>query len=206
MRSGIGAALVILGGVFLLKLGHHQEWFLGAWKSATLHNLTFFAAWAIVGVAYTLLVSFLWSRWYPRRSRGRRVLAFLLLLALMVAGSEVVARQLTYDWGHLPNSAEWNPDTEEFEVTLYLGSPELGDALIRGDLRALVSVEGLWWSPGDTGDPGNILASEVEEFALATAELLGYIAVIAGSLVDLAMSSPSVPRRRNGAGGSRRER
>ena len=174
IRPSLGVFMVMAGGLGLLKLGHDGEWFLGALESGTLHNLTYLLAWGIVGAAYSLLASFLWIRWRPQGSRVRRNLALLLLLGLMTAGSQTVALRVMRTLSVHVVGVDWDPDSQEFVVEVASTRQAVADARRRGDLQTIVTVEGLWWSPSDTKPSQQLLASEVEEFAVGAPDLLRY--------------------------------
>jgi len=162
----------MMGGFLLLKLGHNQEWFLPALQSALLHNDTYFLAWALVGLAYSLLASFIWLRWARPPGRVRRVLGLFFLVALMVSGSQVVARRVMHPlWVKFVNF-RWDPDSQEFVVDLASPNAAVAESHIRGDLHAIVSVEGLWWTLSWQKLPQPLPKSEVEEFAVGATELL----------------------------------
>ena len=173
VRPSLWAVMLILGGLGLLFFGHKHEWFLAALESGTLHNLTYFLAWAMVGSAYSILASFLWIRCLRRPGRFRIVLSFLLPLALMTAASQVAAREVMHTLGVPIVAIGWNPDSQEFLVNFVSTNSPVADAHIRGDLQAIVSVEGLWWIPSEKVTSQPLLVSEVEEFAVGTPDLRG---------------------------------
>ena len=164
--------MLVMGWVGLLVFGHGQNWFLAALVTGTLHNQTYSLAWALVGLAYSLLASFMWLRWARQLGRVRRVLGPFLLVALMLTGSLVVARRVMHSLGVIVVGVEWDPDSQEFVVFIPI-SPVVGELLRRGDLQTIVSIEGLWWSPSERKSPQPLLASEVEEFAVGAPALMG---------------------------------
>ncbi|MCZ6688500.1 MAG: hypothetical protein O7H41_02735 [Planctomycetota bacterium] len=100
------------------------------------------------------------------------MLGLCLLVALMTTGSQVAARRVTLLLCVSFARITWDPDSQEFVVYMYT-YPAVAESLIRGDLRAIVSVEGLWWSPSENKTPQPLLAKEVEEFAVGSPDLMG---------------------------------
>ncbi|MCZ6688630.1 MAG: hypothetical protein O7H41_03405 [Planctomycetota bacterium] len=166
--------MLVLGGLGLLLLGHKQEWFLAALETGALHNQTYFLAWGLVGLAYSLLASFMWLRWARQPGRVRRVLELFFLVALMMAGSQVAARRIMHPlWVKFVNMS-WDPVSQEFVVDLASPIAAVAESHIRGDFQAIVSVEGLWWSSSRQESPQPVVESEVEEFAVGAPDLLGH--------------------------------
>ncbi|MCZ6688250.1 MAG: hypothetical protein O7H41_01400 [Planctomycetota bacterium] len=173
MRPSVWLFMLVMGGMCLLVVGDSHAWFLDLLATGTLHNLTYFLAWAIVGAVYGLLASFMWLRWARQLGRVRRVLGMCLLVALMMAGSQVAARRVMHPLNLFIANCEWDQDSQEFEVSLASTSQAFAQARRRGNLQVIVSVEGLWWSPSEMKSPQPLQANEVEEFAVGAPVLLG---------------------------------
>ncbi|MCZ6687972.1 MAG: hypothetical protein O7H41_00005, partial [Planctomycetota bacterium] len=156
---------LVTGGIGLLAFGYSHEWFLGALETGALHNQTYFLAWASVALAYSLLASFMWLRWAGQPDRMNRIVGLLLLVGSIVWGSQEVAHLVMDKLGVPIVQIGWDPDSQEFVVEVLSTNNAVAGARMRGDLQAIVSVEGLWWSPSEKETSQPPLASEVEEFA-----------------------------------------
>ncbi|MCZ6691776.1 MAG: hypothetical protein O7H41_19485, partial [Planctomycetota bacterium] len=165
VRPSIWLLMLVVGGVGLLALGHSHNWFLAAFVTGTLHNLTFFLAWALVGLAYSMLASLVWLRWGGEPGRVNRVVGLLFLVGSIMWGSQEVAHLVMDKLGVPIVQIGWDPDSQEFVVDVISTNNAVAGARMRGDLQAIVSVEGLWWSPSEKETSQPPLASEVEEFA-----------------------------------------
>ncbi|MCZ6688169.1 MAG: hypothetical protein O7H41_00995 [Planctomycetota bacterium] len=165
--------MLVLGGLGLLLIGHKQAWFLGALATGRLHNQTYLVAWALVGAAYSLLASFMWLRWAGKPGRVKRVLGLVFLVGLVLAGSQVAARNVMQSVGVIILQVVWDQTSQEFVVYPASTNAAMTKSLIRGDLQPIVSIEGLWWSPSQRKSPQPLLTSEVEEFAVGAPDLLG---------------------------------
>ncbi|MCZ6689739.1 MAG: hypothetical protein O7H41_09060 [Planctomycetota bacterium] len=165
--------MIILGGLGILWQGHNLEWFLGALATAALHNQTYFLAWAFVGVAYSTFAALIWIRCVRRPGRFRTAAGFLILAALMMAGSQVVARRVMHSLGAIIPDIGWVRGSQEFAVVVVSMNAAVAESLIRGDLQTIVSVEGLWWSQSEEKTSQLPLETEVEEIAIGAPDLLG---------------------------------
>ena len=173
VRPSLWAVVFILGGVWLLLLAHRQEWFLGALATGTLHNQTYYLAWALVGVAYSILAALIWIRCVRRPGQFRTVAGFLLLAISMTAVSQVAARSITRNLGLVITGMDWDRNTGEFIIQA-LSRQVIANACEREDLQASVSVEGLWWTPSEKAGWNVPLAeAQVEEIAVGAPDLLG---------------------------------
>ena len=93
VRPSLWAIMLMVGGIGLLLLGLKQEWFLGALATGKLHNLTYFLAWALVGLVYGVIAALICRRQVRPPVSFKVRLAFLAFSAFMVVGSQVDARK-----------------------------------------------------------------------------------------------------------------
>ncbi|MCZ6690085.1 MAG: hypothetical protein O7H41_10810 [Planctomycetota bacterium] len=85
----------------------------------------------------------------------------------------MAARRVIHSFSVIIEKVIWDQHSLEFVVYPASTSAAVTKSLNRGDLQAIASVEGLWWTPWEINPSKQLLASEVEEFAVGALDLLG---------------------------------
>ncbi|MCZ6690974.1 MAG: hypothetical protein O7H41_15395, partial [Planctomycetota bacterium] len=140
VRPAVWLLLFSTGGAGLLYSAERGDWLLDALASGMLHNLTYYLAWAALGIAYAILSSILWIRWISIASRWRGLIFIPLISLLMVGGSQLAARRAQSSLLVVIYHTEWDLASETF--TIHALAPEsIARAIRRGDLRIELSAE-----------------------------------------------------------------
>ena len=92
VRWGIWLLVLLVLGSGLLYLGAKQAWFVRELEAGSLANQGLLLRWAMIGVAYSILATWIFARQAPKVRKRHTLIAFLTILGFMLGGGRVVTR------------------------------------------------------------------------------------------------------------------
>ena len=145
-RPRVGPAvwlIVLLAiGIGLLYRGANRAWFVGILGASCPPTWNYSLAWALLGAGYGAFAVFVWTRLGRRPTRAKVVLALIVVLVPMLAGSQVAARYAEGSLVLVVTAIRWEPGAREFVVDV-MAPPHVVSACERGYLtRTIHEIRG----------------------------------------------------------------